>query len=355
MAFVEQLQNTKAPAKSAEQAPPAEAPAGQPPAEVPAEEAAQTPEGETPATPEGDTPPETPEGETPAEEAPKGEAPAATDDDDDGDLGDELTPLTAKNIKVKPRDDDQVFRLQLRIMKRNRDLTGEEALARAKKELGLDKPEVPAVPARKPDGLPDTVEEIQAKIAELKAQRKTAATNLELEVYEKLNDQIEALTDKRGLLVEQGREQARQALATYNRGFAESQDKAESLYAFASDPESPGGKLMIEIDAALEANGDPLFNHPNKPLKLAQMAATRLNIPPKTKTPAATAKAAAPGPKVPAAQVPPKKDVIPTGASRTTPQTTATKKPLDLAIETAGVKGDAKTLDDILSKIGVYQ
>ena len=346
MGFVELLKSTKAPAKKAVEATPAETPAKQPaepdpaaPDPTPVEEPAETPA-------EGDTPPSEPAEEpAPAEETVTPEA----DDDTEVDDG-ELTPLTAKNIKVKPREDDQVFRLQLRIMKRNRDLTGEEALARARKELGLDKPAEAKTqaPARKPDGLPDTPEEIQAKIIELKAKRKTASSNLELETYDQLTEQIEALAEKRTVVIEEAKEAQASAVRVYKSGFAASQAKAEDIYAFAADPESPGGKMMIEIDAALEANSDPLFNDPNKPLKLAQMAATRLNIPPKTKTPAATAKAAAPkAPVVPA----PKKDVIPGGSSSTTPRTASVLKPLDQKIQDNA--RNSKVLDQTLRELGI--
>jgi hypothetical protein len=227
-------------------------------------------------------------------------------------------------------------------------MTMPEAVKAAEKELGLG--QAAPKPERKSDGLPDTIEGIQEKIAEIKVTRKVASTNLELETYDNLTEQIEALKDKARMIVEQGRQDQRQATRAYERGFAASEAKASDLYAFAADPASPGGKLMIEIDEALEANGDPLFNSPDKPLRLAQMAATRLNIPPKTKTPAATAKPA-PGPKVPAGQVPPKKDVIPGGASRTTPQTTATLKPLDQAIQAS--EKDPAALDKILAGLGI--
>jgi hypothetical protein len=275
----------------------------------------------------------------------------AEEEEADPDDGSTPTPITAAKARLTFRPDDKVGRLAARFMQRNRDMTMPEAVKAAEAELGI-KPDAPK-PERKPDGMPDSVEGIQAKIAELKAKRKTASTNLELETYDTLTEQIEALTDKRGILVEQGRQQQAQVIKAYESGFAASEAKAADLYAFAADPTSPGGKLMIEIDAALEANGDPLFNSPDKPLKLAQMAATRLNIPPKTKTPAVTAKPAAPVPKVPAGQAAPKKDVIPGGSSRTTPHTTATLKPLDQAIQAA--EKNPAALDKILEGLGLSQ
>jgi hypothetical protein len=343
MDFVEQLKNTKA-APKAEQAEPEAPPA---PAEKPAAMPEPKPEEAPPAKPEGETPPEKP-ADAPPEEAPAGEPEAKDEDEPEPDDGD-LTPIDSKKIRVTPRDDDKVFRLQLRIMRRNRDLTGEEALARAKKELGLDKPaDAPAAaPARKPDGLPDSIDAIDAAIAQAKADRKKASSNLELETYDTLTEKIESLQGKRGLIVDDQRQAQAQAVRDYNRGFAASQTRAENLYAFAAEPESPGGKLMKEIDDALEANGDPLFNHPDKPLKLAQMVATRLNIPPKTKSQETTKPAPPKPPAAPAV----KKDVIPGGASRTTPQTAKPANPLDQKIQDP--KLSAKDADKILRDLGI--
>lgn len=71
---------------------------------------------------------------------------------------------------------------------------------------------------------------------------------------------------------------------------------------------------MLEIERDLEATQDPRLNSPNKPFLLAQMAAVRLNIAPKPKTPAAPPAPAA-APVVPS----PKKQQLPAGGSRTVP------------------------------------
>ncbi len=70
--------------------------------------------------------------------------------------------------------------------------------------------------------------------------------------------------------------------AAYEAAFSVSDAKAVELYDFASDPNSEGSKRMLEIDDALKANGDPLYNDPNKPLIIAQMVAKEMRIPPKS-------------------------------------------------------------------------
>ncbi len=77
-------------------------------------------------------------------------------------------------------------------------------------------------------------------------------------------------------------QEEQRAIADYNRQFDASQSRAEALYEFARDANSPGGKRMLEIDATLRANNDPLYCDPNKPLIIAQMVAKEMGIAPKS-------------------------------------------------------------------------
>ncbi len=117
-------------------------------------------------------------------------------------------------------------------------------------------------------------------------------------------------------LEREGERQQVEAASAYNQRFTASESRATELYAFAGDPESDGAKRMVEIEADLKANGDPLYHSPDKPLRIAQMVAAELKIAPRRKgAPAAPAKAAAPANGTP----PPKKQMLPAGGSRTTP------------------------------------
>lgn len=270
------------------------------------EEAAATPAEETPATPA--------EGEQPADAN-------ETDDDPDtdGDDGGEgpVEPISGKRAHLRLAHDDKVGRLAASYMKRNRDMPMEEALGRARNQLGIKTEKEPVAkedeaPAN-PD-LPQTVEAVQTAITDLRAQRKKANTELNFELASDLSDKIDDLNNHRFELQRQGEKKQVAAASAYDQQFSASEGRAADLYEFAGDPKSTGGKRMAEIDADLEKNGDPLFNSPDKPLRIAQMVAAELSIAPRRKgAPAAPAKAAAP-------VVPPqKKQVLPGGNSRTTP------------------------------------
>src|ERR1019366_6239096 len=70
--------------------------------------------------------------------------------------------------------------------------------------------------------------------------------------------------------------------AAYDRAFDASEEKAIRLYDFVSDPNSVGRKRMLEIEADLLANDDPLYYDPNKPLIIAQMVGKEMRVAPKS-------------------------------------------------------------------------
>jgi hypothetical protein len=247
---------------------------------------------------------------------------------------------------------DEVGRLATAFMRRNADWTLEEAMTAAKKQLGIKPstaaaPETPAAP-KDPD-LPDTIEAVDAKLMELEEGLDKAAEELDTVKEARIHRQLRKL-DRHRLSLQA---QAAQAEATnhtaYNREFDASQTRAVEVYPFAGDPKSEGGKLMVEIEDALEATQDPRFHHPNKPYLVAQMAAMELGIAPRrTGAPAAPAKPAATVPAAPG----PRKGILPSGSSRTAVPTgtnpntefakaiSAAKTPLDLrrATEKLGIK-----------------
>lgn len=269
-------------------------------------------------TPAAEGTPETPAEELPAEGATP-EQPEEGEDPDEDDGGDgPITPITAKRTHLRLPPDDKVGRLATSFMKRNRDMPMETAMEKARAQLGIKpkaeteaaKEEVPA------NGLPTTVEDTEAEIKKLRAERKQANVALEFEKASDLNDKIEDLLQHRFDLQRQNERKESEAITTYEKKFGESEAKAVDLYDFAGKPESEGGKRMAEIDAALQENGDPLYHSPDKPLRIAQMVAAELKIAPRRKgAPVTPAKAAAPTNGAPA----PKKQVLPGGGSRTTP------------------------------------
>ena len=298
----------KAPAIKPAEVKPAEAtpaPAA-PPAEAPAAE-----------TPAADAPPAE---DTPAPDADPAADPTASDEtDDDGEGGGSpITPITGKRAHLRlPPESDKVGRLALSILKRNQDLTLEEATARAKGQLGIktDAAPAPDAAAAPKSDLPTTIEAVDAELERIDAEREKALTELRFEEVAKLDRSMRKL-DRHRLQIERDTERQSSVQAReYHAAFDAAQSKSAELYEFASNPDSAGTKRMLEIDAALQENNDPLYNSPDKPLRIAQMVAAELRIAPRKKGQAAPVKPAAPAPAAPA----PKRQVLPGGGSSTIP------------------------------------
>ncbi len=297
-------------------------------------------EVEAPPAPTTETAPETTE-ETPVEtEAETIEAtsteetPATTTEEvetqeEDGGDG-PVSPISAKNIRLNLAQEDKVGRLAISFMKRNRDMPMEEAVARARTQLGIKSPqEQAAAPATPESTLPKTVDDTVAAIAQLRADRKKLSGELRIDEAADLSDKIEDLIQHRANLERQSERQETEQATAYERQFDASEARAVELYPFAADPESAGAKRMREIEADLQSNDDPLYGSPDKPLRIAQMVAAELKIAPKRKgVPAAPAQAAAPANGVPVQ----KKQVIPSGGSRTTPPAVNTPPAIDAKI-----------------------
>ena len=283
--------------------------------------------------------------ETPAEAAPEAEsteAPAAEEttavdsetaetetEETDGDGP--VTPITGKRAHLRIAENDQVGRLAAALMKRNRDMPMSEAVAKASEQLGI-KPQTNQQEVPKDDGrpsLPQTIQEVETLRNQKLAEYTKAMSEVRLDDAAKINGELLSLTEHRFSLERNADRQAVETEARFNRDWDSSVAKATELYPFAADPKSPGGKRMLEIEAELQRNGDPLYSSPNKPLKLAQMVAAELSIAPRAKKPAPAPAA------VPAAPAP-KKGVVTTGGSRTTPPPVNAKPEVQQKIE--GIK-----------------
>lgn len=327
-------QPTPAKAEDGNEAAPAPA---TPPSEPIVEPAA--PSEAPPAAPEGDTPAEpTPEPETPTPAEPPADLDEVDRDDDSP-----VTATTAKRARVQLPENDELGRLTVSFQKRNRDWTLEQAMTAAKEKLGLNKPADPAAPPPPESTLPKTVDAVNQAIADLRAQKKAAAAELQTERVAELDDQIFDLAQHRTQLERQEEKQVVQQAQAYERDFTKSEARAVELFEFAGKPDSPGGKRMIEIEEALRETGDPRWHDPNKPLLIAQMVAREMNIPPRSKKAAAPAPAAAP------ATAQPKKQVLPTGASRTTPVTAPVN---ETAKRFEGIK-TMKDLQEVYRSLGI--
>lgn len=305
---------TPPPAKAPENAPAAPAAEEEPPAEAapvdgaPASEEEPAPEGAPPATEEGGS-------EPPAAGAEGGE-----DDDEEAGTGEgPVTPHGGKRAHLRFAENDEVGRLAASFKQRNRDWTLEQSLQAAKKQLGIKDEQAAGgqqEPAKPKSDLPSTVEDVDSALEQLINQKNAKMVALDFEEVAKIDTAIRKL-DRHRVVLEKDAERQQHSQATeYNKNFDASMAKATDLYPFVADPASAGAKRMLEIERQLEENSDPLNSSPDKPLKLAQMVAAELNIAPRKKGAPAPAKVAAPAAPAPNT---PKKGMLPSGGSRTTP------------------------------------
>ncbi len=286
--------------------------------EAPVEAVEETPAADAPEAtdeaPAADAAPES-AGET----APNGDENA----DPSGEYGGDdnpVTPYEGTRAHLRLAKDDKVGRLAASYMRRNRDMPMEEAMEKAKTQLGIKPQSNDAKPTDSPNAAPNmpaTLDATEVAIKAAREQRRKANVELRFEEATEISEKIEDLMQHRLTLERDAERKQASDAVDYNRKFAASEVRAVDLYEFASKPESEGGKRMREIEEDMELSNDPTFHSPDKPLIIAQMVAAEMRIAPRRKgTPAAPAKSAAP-----AAQ-PAKKQVLPSGGSRTTPVAT---------------------------------
>ncbi|MBE2178868.1 MAG: hypothetical protein IAE97_00145, partial [Chthoniobacterales bacterium] len=273
-------------------------------------------------------------GEEPvAPEAPK----TPTPEDEDGE------PATGGGKRFRVQAADQVEARALELRKRNRDLSLEECLTRAKAELGVtDPPSDPNAPA-----MPKTLEEARTALSTLRQERKKAfGEDMDFAKAAELDDQIEALRDHMDVLRDRETSEAERQRTEFLENVEASKSKAVELYADVAVAESALCKRMAEIDQTLQDNDDPLFFSPDKPLKLAQMAAAELGIAPKSRKPAASQpQAPAPKPEAIRHAAPKPAPVVPaSGNARTTSTTQPKTGQLEAEIDRVEDVGDYKKL-----------
>lgn len=290
-----------------------------PPAPVPASPAPAAAEETPAATPEATTTepseatPEPVASDQPEQAATPEQPDAETEDTDEGEGP--VSPVTGKRIHLRVNDADEVGKLALAFQKRNRDWSLKQAIEAAEKQLGIapQQTEKPAETAPSGPQMPKTVQETDTVVAQKLADYKKAMAEVRFEDAADLQVELMKLNLHRSSLERSVEREQQQAAAKYDADFTASEAKAVDLYPFAADAASPGYKRIQEIYATLKATEDPLIHSPNMPLKLAQMVAAELNIAPKSKNATPAKPAAAPA--TPA----PKKGVVPSGSSRTTP------------------------------------
>jgi hypothetical protein len=335
----------KEPPSAAQPKPASTAPAPAPEAAAPAAEQA-APDGAPEATQDAPAGEETPAAD--GQPAPEGEQPQAETPEPEAEEGENvddgpITPMTAKRPRVNLPDTDEVGRLALSYQKRNRDWSLDQCMEAAKTQLGVAKKgsEQPAdiEPPAQP-GVPRNVEEADTLLEAKLVEYEKALADVRMEDAGKINREILKLERARSSLERKAEQVQAQEAVKYQSDFQSSEKKAIDLYPFAADPASPGGKRMIEIEKVFQETGDPRYFAANKPLLIAALVASEMNIAPKRSTPA-PAKAAAPAaPVIPAA----KKGFVPSGSSRTATPSASTPNPIDQQIQKVGNLAELRAL-----------
>ncbi len=212
----------------------------------------------------------TPEVESPAsvEETPAGEAVEVPEDDREG--------PNSYRLKVNSDTDAAI----MAIMKRNPGMTIIEALSK------VSPAQLPANPATEPDEAPATkvssLDDITARQEAVKAEMQTAYEAMDFALAGQLNQESIDLIERKF------KAEQEQALAASVQQQAESakwehyENQTEQLYPQSANPNSSLRVKMLEIHTAMKAAGDPLIDSPESTLRIAQMAAGQLAIPPAT-------------------------------------------------------------------------
>jgi len=126
----------------------------------------------------------------------------------------------------------------------------------------------------------ETVASVSVTIEELRKQKREANAALEFETANDLDEQIDALRDRRDDLKQEeaaarASANAREENAFYDN-YAKSETRTLGFYPDLLDPKSPMSVRVGELDRQAQAMGDPLYHSDNKPFLLAKAAALEL-------------------------------------------------------------------------------
>ncbi len=199
---------------------------------------------------------------------------------------------TSEEEEPEPEaSEEEDTRLQERFRFKNDDDKAVAALAKAKgislveaaqQYAALGKPKEQTTESTNAEA-PETSQSVSARIKELEAQAKEAATALNFDEAEDFRALANDLRDKLIDLKLSEREAAKEAESKQEREFytkyEASEQKTLQFYPDAGKADSQLAKEMAALDAQMKELGDPLYYSENKPFILAQQAAVKLGIP----------------------------------------------------------------------------
>lgn len=193
-----------------------------------------------------------------------------------------------------------------------------------------------------------TYESVSAELEALYDQQEQAGEDYDMKEHSRLTREIGKMQVQSSVLrfqeeraKEDGEREAIQQeeadQVEFDKSFDDSAEKAAELYPAVTQRDSNFSLRMTAIDKALQENGDPLFNDPNKPMIISRMVAQEMGIAPSNAQPIS----AKPRPTTTRRTAP----VQPaSGASRTT--TTSTNTKMD------EVLGSIQTMEDYDNMFG---
>lgn len=129
----------------------------------------------------------------------------------------------------------------------------------------------------------ETVAAVSTAIKDLQTQKREKLAALDFEGAAELDEQIDALRDKRDeLKISEARQQTlaeQKEAEKFYAAYQKSEDKTIGLYPDAAVKDSPMSKEIARLDAEMLELGDPLYYSTDKPFILAKEAAKNLGIP----------------------------------------------------------------------------
>ena len=187
-------------------------------------------------------------------------------------------------FRLKPAND--VDTVAMEIKKRNPDLTLEESVFRAKEQLGLNETESEGENQNQIDPF-EAIESEISRLEEdkLKALEEDFDYKKSIEIDKLIRKQERKLENLEDSVEVEQRASDDAKISEFNAKFDDSQAKAVDQYDFVTQPNSKLAQEMVRIDNELEASGDPIFFHPDKPLIIAQRVASNFGIVPRSKAP----------------------------------------------------------------------
>jgi len=196
--------------------------------------------------------------------------------------------------RVTAHDDMNALTLQLyrQAATNGAPINLDTAFARAQAALGIS--EVSS-DSEKPPEAPESdysLEEIEARLSQLKAERKKAAADIDTVKQNELTEEIEALRD--------AREAAKAAESAETEQFhaqvEASRAHRDAVYPATADPNHAIHAEAERIWTAMQENGNPLVHEADAPFRVYQMAANALNIAPASPRSAKSSPAPTPRP-----------------------------------------------------------